>query len=228
MTEINLWLWIAGLALQLLLVVALLVRCVAGRFPIFTLLIAFYATRSALLFGLFGHVNPTTYHALYSGLSLVDILLQLMVAGELGFRGLQKHGWSWRRAASFPGLIVLAGAVTWSFTSALPARAPVPLDRGAVFTSALMLLLFLWMTWMKASGLPRSIAAGFAFYSAVGLMAEVERSRTGFARNASTYSEWSYVQAGVYLVVLSFWLLVLRHDQERRHEMTLSTRPTST
>jgi hypothetical protein len=125
-------------------------------------------------------------------------------------------------------LIVLAGAATWSITSALPARAPVPLDRGAVFTSALMLLLFLWMRWMKASGLPRSIAAGFAFYSAMSLMAEVERSRTGFARNANTYSGWSYVQAGVYLVVLSFWLHMLRRDQERRHEMTFSARPTST
>jgi hypothetical protein len=91
-----------------------------------------------------------------------------------------------------------------------------------------MLLLFLWMTWEKASRLPYSIAAGFGSYSAVGLMAEVERSRVAVARNPSAYSAWSYVQAGVYLAVLLFWLLVLRDDQERRSAISFSTRPTAT
>jgi hypothetical protein len=141
---------------------------------------------------------------------------------------LQRRGWTWRRATAFPVLVVLAAGATWGITTALPMRAPVPLDRGELFTSALMLLLFLWMTWAKASRLPYSIAAGFAFYGAVGLMAEVERSRTALARNASAYSTWSYVQAGVYLAVLLFWLLALRDDHERPGAMTLSTHPTAT
>jgi hypothetical protein len=228
MRAINHWLWTAGLALQCLLVVVLLVRGIARRFPIFTLLIAFYTIRSTVLFGLFGHIAPATYRTLYNGLSLADILLQVMVAVEVGFHGLQKLGWNWRHAAAFPGLIVLAGVVTWAIANALPARAPVPLDRGAVFTSALMLLLFLWMIWMKASPLPCSIAAGFAFYGAISLMAEVERSRITFPRGASTSAAWSYVQIGVYLVVLLFWLLALRDDQNRWGGMTLTTHPTTT
>ena len=163
MRAINHWLWTAGLALQCLLVVVLFVRGIARRFPIFTLLIAFYTIRSTLLFALFGHVAPATYRALYNALSPADILLQLMVAGELGIHGLQKRGWNSRHAPALAGLIVLAGVVTWAITTALPARAPVPLDRGPVFTSAVMLLLFLWMIWMKAARLPRFITAGFAF-----------------------------------------------------------------
>jgi hypothetical protein len=229
MTGINHWLWTAGLALQCLLLIALLVRGIAPRFPIFTLLIAFYATRSALLFGLFGHVAPATYRTIYNGLSPADIFLQLMVAGELGFRGLQKRGWSWPRRAALPGLIVLAAAaVAWSVAIAVPARGPVPLDRGVVFTSAVMLLLFPWMIWLKAPRLPRTIAAGFAFYSAISLMAAVERSRLAFARNASAYAAWSYVQAGAYLVVLFFWLFALRGDRERQDVIPLSARPTAT
>jgi hypothetical protein len=228
MRSINHWLWTAGFVLQCLLVAALLVRGVARRFPVFVLLIAFYAARSALLFAIFGHVTAATYRTLYNGLSPVDIFLQLLVAGELGLHGMQKRGWTWRRAAFFPGLVVLAAAAAWSITTVLPERAPVPLDRGALFTSALMLLLFLWMTWAKASRLPYSIAAGFGSYSAVGLMAEVERSRVAVARNPRAYSAWSYVQAGVYLAVLLFWLLVLRDDQERRSAISFSTRPTAT
>jgi hypothetical protein len=226
--SINHWLWTAGLALQCLLLIALLVRRIALRFPIFTLLIVFYTIRSTVLFALFGHVSPTTYRTLYNGLSPADIFLQLMVAGELGFYGLQKRGWRLGRAAAFSGLIVMSAVVAWTITAVLPAHAPIPLDRGAVFTSTVMLLLILWMKWMKASRLPFSIAAGFAFYSAVSLIAEVERSRITFGRDATSYSAWSYVQVGVYLIVLLFWLLVLRDDQEGQAAMALSVRPTPT
>lgn len=228
MRWINQWLWMAGLALQSLLLAVLLVRGVARRFPVFVLLILFYAIRSALLFALFGHVAQATYRTLYNGLSSFDIFLQLMVAGELGFHGMQQRGWTWRRATAFSALVVLAAAATWSIATSLSPRGPVPLDRGALFTSALMLLLFLWMTWAKVSRLPYRIAAGFAFYSAVSLMAELERSRAGFGRNAIAFSAWSYVQASIYLIVLLVWLLVLRDDQDPRDRMTLATRPTTT
>ncbi len=89
---INTIVWTFSLALQALLVVAVFGRRIARRLPCFTILILFYPLRSALLFAVIGHIPAGDYGALYSTLSLVDILLQIGFAVEIGFRLIRQPG----------------------------------------------------------------------------------------------------------------------------------------
>lgn len=211
MSTINLCLWATGLVLQAGLVAALLLRRLARRFPIFTILIVFYTLRSAILFASFGYVSRTTYAVLYDAFSWADLCMQILLAMEIASCVLRQTGMRTRRyVVRAAVLLVMGTAMAASAAAALPAQGRVPVDRGAAFTSVLMLLLLLWMILAGISGAPRRIAEGFAVYGVSGVLAGMARSYSALHRNTGAYAAASYAQAGIYMAVVVFWLFALR------------------
>jgi hypothetical protein len=214
MHMLNTSLWIAGLILQSFLLVALFMRRVARRLPVFTVLLSFYVVRSALLYSLSGHLAPDDYGTLYSALSLADIVLQIVVAGELALCVLRsanrRTGSAWIKTGL---LIVLSVAIAAGAASRVSVPGRYPPDRGMAFVAILMLFLALWMIAAKVSGPPRRVAEGFAFYGAIGTLAGIERAFAAIARNARAFTAWSYISTAAWLVVVLFWIFVLRPDK---------------
>lgn len=208
MNTINTYIWAAGLVLQAVLFALLWLRRLPRRAVVFTFLIGFYIVRSTVL-----KLLPLQGRGLYDGLALLDLCLQLLLVAELTIRAFRSRWqWTWPNRAKFAGLVVSGIAVAWGVAIALTAPGRVPVDRGAVFVSVLMMLLLLAMMVTAVSGLPRRIAEGFAFYGLVGIAAAVGRNHAALHANASAYATWAYIQAGTYLVVVLYWLLTLRPD----------------
>jgi hypothetical protein len=211
---LNTSVWIAGLVLQSFLLVALFLRRVARRLPIFTMLLSFYVVRSILLYSLSGHLAPDEYGTLYNALSLADFVLQIVVAGELALcvlRGANRRPWAgWTKTGIVIVLALAIAAVTASQVS-VPGRYPP--DRGMAFVAILMFFLVVWMIAAKVSGPPRRVAEGFAFYGAIGTLAGIERAYAAIARNARAFTVWSYISTAAWLVVVLFWIFALRPDK---------------
>jgi hypothetical protein len=218
---INNSLWIAGVALQLWLLRLMLTRgarqrWIARRMPLLTLLLGFYLVRAILLFALFGHVAPAKYAATVRGLSLADLLLQLLVAGEIATQLMRGWGgWTFRRAM----LLLLLPCVAWGASSMarqmLPANAPIPPDRLQMFDAALMILLCgVALAW-PAAALLRRVTLGLAFYGVFDLMTTAGRTIAAVHRDARAFAEWSYPLSGAWIVVVVYWMVVLKPEPER-------------
>jgi len=211
-TTINTLVWIVSLALQLALFSVLFARGIARRFPIFTALIGFYLLRSPLLFLIFNHIAPASYHSLYAGLALLDLLLQTAVAVEILLALIHAGGgWTHRNLLTTVAVLCLAALATALTTTLLPAHAPIPVDRTQFAFSFLMILLFAWALRVTAASNPvRHIAGGFALYGIVNVGANFGRAYAALQNNIPLYATWSYALAAIYLVVVLFWLLTLR------------------
>jgi hypothetical protein len=220
MSTINLCLWAAGLALQLVLAGVLFARGVARRFPVFALLVLFYILRSVALFSLFGWMARSEYGQLYDLLSFADLCLQVLLAGEIS-RAILKNtgGWTWRRMVKLIPLTVLALAIAGSVAALLPTPGRVPVDRGAAFTAVLMLLVLLWAAFARVKGAPRRIVEGFALYGVAGIAIGLERSYAALYRNGAAFAAGSYAQAGIYLAVIVYWLFMLRMTDARAAQL---------
>ena len=207
---INTSLWILSVALQLALFLILFKRGLARRVPVFTFLIGFYLLRSLLLYLIFSHIDPTTYHSLYDNLQIADIVLQAAVAIEIAIQLMRSlTGRTLRRIFTPVALLALAILCTLLATALLPPHAPIPADRAQLFFSFLMVLLFAWSLSTPAT-LTGNIAAGFALYGIVNLSATFGRTYAALHENAPAYALWSYALATIYLVVVVFWLVTLR------------------
>ena len=238
MTRFTLMLWTLGIVLHLSLLAALLLRHLMRRFPAFTGLIVFYLVRSLLLFLLAGHVAPPVYATIYSGLSWMDLLLQVVVAWELSGAlrspAQMQAGPRWlRRAAIFAGCVLLAAAVSWSLSSIVPASPRAPMDRGVVFAG--MLMLAVAAISLRRWSMPAAVGlmAGFCLLSLTSILCQVERTLAAFHRDAAAFQSWSYPVPLVYLMVVGLWLLGLlfvpsglhRGDRPRRRPRLQSTMP---
>lgn len=214
MSVLNVCLWAAGLALQLLLVAALFARGVAKRFPVFTTLILFYVARSVFLFTLFGHVAQSTYSGLYDLLSWIDLSLQILLAVEIGASILRHSGGqgsSSRRTTAIGTILVFTALMIAGVVAALlPSPGRIPVDRGAAFAAVLMLFLMTWAVAIRLPGPSRRIVEGFAVYGASAVAIGLERSYAALYRNAAAYTAGSYSQACVYIIVVAYWLFTLK------------------
>ena len=204
-------LWAISLALQCSLLAILVLRRSARRLPVFTLLIAFYIVRSVALFVLPGHLKPASFAQLFDFFSLVDVLLQLAVAGEIAFAAARQYGDAERDRLSRVLLLLLAGVLAAVLATALmPSRGPAPVDRGSVLAAFLMLLLWLWMTVERRGGPARRVVEGFAAYGAVAIVSNVIHNQTALHRNEGVFRAASWAQSVVYVLVVVVWCLTLR------------------
>ncbi|HEY0757934.1 MAG TPA: hypothetical protein VGD59_01625 [Acidisarcina sp.] len=222
--KVNTWVWALGVAMQSTLLMALIVRRLPRRIPVFTLLIAFYLVRSAVLFGSSGHVSRAALAAIYNGLSLADLMLQIAVAAEIAVLAMrQRGGLTLGRSGALLGLLAVAASIGWAAGLRWQTRGRVSLDRGQIALAVLFVLLFVWGSAVGASGLVRRQMEGFALYSGISLASQVERYQAAVHRDAGMYIGWSYTVAAVYLVVLGYWLLTLRDPEAAKGNS--ATRP---
>jgi hypothetical protein len=201
-------LWGTSLALQCVLLAVVFVRGIARRLPCFTVLLGFYPLRAVVLFGVFGHVATPTYAGLNDWLSLAGLLLQLVVAVEIGvkiFRVARRRWGAWV-------VPVAAWAGTMMLLAVLPERSPLPPDRLQMFCSLTMVLLWVWAVVERAPRLVWRVAAGLAVYGVVDLMATAGKAAAGMHRDASSFAAWSYTSSVVYMGAVVFWIFALRRD----------------
>ena len=207
----NTVIWATGLALQVALVWVLVGRGVARKLPCFTVLIGFYAVRSAALFAVSGHLTRAALGTMYDGLSLIDLLLQAVVVVEMAAAfSRQRGGWRGWDGGVLAGLAGLAAAAGWAAGAVWQPRGRATLDRGQMAMAVLFVLLFAWAAWKGVRGTVRREVEGFAVYSVVSGAAQVGRYRATLVRDAARYVGWSYALAGVYLLVVVFWLVTMR------------------
>jgi hypothetical protein len=211
MQPLSNFIWLLGLALQLLLLELLFRRGLARRFPVMTGLIVFYILRSALLAVMGYHIARDTYEAWADAFSMADVALETLLAAEIAAKALRGRGaWTGGRIAGTVAIAVVVAAAAATAAAYLPSRGTIPIDRGSAFASLLLVLVFLWAVALRTRGPALRIAAGFAVYSAVAVGAAVERNQAALHRNAAAYVAGSYTQSGVYLAVVVFWILALK------------------
>jgi hypothetical protein len=215
MSTINLSLWITGLALQAILLVLLFRRRLARRMPVFTFLFGFYLLRAGVLYALSSDSSSVWYGNLYNTLSMADLCLQVLVAVEIAIHALRNTE-AWRRdnrlrtAALFSAGIAIAAALAIYF----PERGRVPIDRGIIFSTLLMLFLLIWMAVAHVGGAPRRVTEGFVLYGVVATLAGIGRNIAILHRSRGGYAAASYTGTGVYLCVVIFWLFALRNRDD--------------
>jgi hypothetical protein len=203
----NLILWWSGVVLQTLLLLVLFGRGIARRFPIFTMLIGYYLVRAVFLSALAGHLTRSAYRAIFDSLSLADICLQILVAGEIAvhiLRGIRRR--APLRAATLTPLAA-ACLVAAAIAAMLPRRGVAPVDRGSAFPLLLMILFYLWSEFARSARAVRRIAGGFAVYGVVAVGAQVIRNYAALHHNATLWRAAAYGRVGVYLAVVVFWLV---------------------
>ena len=202
---------VIALVLQAWLLFLLFRRRMASQVVLLSALLLFYILRSSLLFGLSHHISRTASETLYNWLSLLDIMLQIALAVELSLAVLRSGSKSLlRRSLLIPLLFLLAAAFSSALTAVLPAYSPVPADGGVLFTGFLFLLLLAWSLSVRLTLWRRSVLIGFAAIGGSGILSQSAKAIAALHHNAHLFSFWSYENAGVYLIVLLFWVLRCR------------------
>jgi len=211
--SINNSIWILSLLLQGSLLVLVFVRGLRPRLPVFTLLLAFYPLRSAALFLLAAsHLSPAAYAATYNSLTIVDLVLQSLVALEIARQLVASPDRSRTRRSYILLLPGFASAATYLTTRLLPAHTPIPPDRLQMFVSLTMILLCASALTRSVSPLLRRVTLGFAFYGMFGLMASAVRAFAAIHHDALLFAQWSYILSAAYLVVVVYWIAALKLD----------------
>ena len=94
-------------------------------------------------------------------------------------------------------------------------RSRIPIDRCQLFFAFLLIFLCGWAIFIPTSSqLVRGITQGLAFYALISLVATIGRALASAHNHSGRYATWSYTLAGVYLVVIIFWLLTLKRPRE--------------
>jgi hypothetical protein len=225
--------WTAGLLPQATLLALLFRRGLARTLLAFTTLLAFYILRSAALFALSGHVDPTAYAVTYDLLSLADLLLQLLVAAQIASTLVRAAG-GW---ATLPGrtlLLVpmLAVAATLLLIRLVPGNSPFPPDRMQLFNWLALALLGLWtlslpsstrhepaqqVSAQQESRLFCRIALGLALYAAMGVCATTARAFAALHHDALRVVQWSYVLPFTWIFVVLCWIALLKPSSSAPH-----------
>lgn len=206
----NQTLWGAGLILECILAWIVIARRIARRFPAFAALMVFYPLRAGSLFACKAHIDSGAYESLGSFLSLAEFVLQILVAGEIGFRWARALGGRVRQYGLLAAIACGAMALAWwaaAFTSG-----KVAVDRVEIFIWFLMAGLFaVVIRGAQRANLIR-ISAGFAAFSIFQLVALGGRLHAWAERDTAEYLVWSYVPAVGYIAVVAFWLTALRPE----------------
>jgi hypothetical protein len=212
---INESIWLIGLLLQIALLVAVYRRGISRRLPLFSALLAFYFGRSLLLRLLVVRLAPETYAVLYDVLSLADILLQFLVALEIGNEILRVPG---DRRVDRALLVIpaatIAGLATVLFIHLIPGRTRMPPDRFQIFDSLFMILLCAWSFRRSVSRLVRHAIAGLAVVAAVGLLAMVGRNQAAMHHDPQAFAFWAYTMTVAYLLVVLYWIVFFKWEAE--------------
>jgi len=220
MTSLDIFLWVAGFLGDSILLVVLIAKHRAHRFPIFTSMIAFYLSRAMVLFFVERYGSPAAYYNGYWTLAVVDVALQLMVLYEAASKVFSPGGqWApgirrtflWMIATS----VAVAAVLTWLCEPAKTTFLGTMTQRGNFFASVLISELFVGMIVLSVtSGLPlRTHVARIVQFlgvpATVGILIETLQTYFGHFKGPDFYEFLSHIQIGVYIAVETFLIVTL-------------------
>jgi hypothetical protein len=228
MTKLNLVLWIVSVAMQCILLAALIMRGLIDRIPIFTILIGFYVLRSTALYALSSHLRGRSLALTLSSLAVIDIVLQVAVAWELFSAAARSttapvisigmaRGALLRRLGRFSLFVVTAATLALVISTLIHANPREPIDRGILFTSTLFLLVFLASLPRQTPALVRRIAGGFALYAGTSILCQIGRTLAAVKRDVISFNRWSYADVAAYLAAVLFFVMVCQENHNPIH-----------
>jgi hypothetical protein len=194
---------------------ALIIRRLAFRVPLFTVLIVFYLARSAML--LLGSLKSSGTEPFW-GMIALDPVLQCVLYTTIIRSWLPKAGESksLRRMAAF-GLVIIAAAC-----SGVTAWYIGPSSRFSSENLAIKAGVFVSVLWTgaglalaassigllgKLPKLTQTVVQGFVIYSAANIITEIGHMHFARLRAAQPYIELSYMRVAAYLVCLAWWII---------------------
>ncbi len=237
-SQLELLFWAAGLLGHCSLLAVLWARKRARTFPFFTSLIVLNVIRSVTLLIAHGRVDRDVYLVVYFAFAVLDLALQLCVVYELASQVFCPTG-TWapdvRRGALILAFASVVIALALASMPAPPERTQlkVLLDRGNLFSSALLCQLFLGMIAFSVTArLPwkthvARLAQGLGFYSLVGLLTEAGHNITGMVRSLELSHQLTLLRESTYLICLGYWIVSLWREapapkelpEEMRHQL---------
>lgn len=223
-----LFLWAAGTALQVLLLVVLLTRHRATTFPVFTTLTAFNIVRAVVTYLIAIHGTKHSYFVAYFAFAIVDFALQFAITYELAAHVFRPTG-TWAPDVR-KGFLILTVA-SFAVAAALVCIPSPPektllgtlLDRGNLFSSALQCELFIGMIALSVTArLPwkthvARIAQGFGFYSLIGLL--LDASQNVLVRSSASFIAVDYIRDTTYLLCETYWIVMLWQNAPAPQEL---------
>lgn len=223
LTHLDLLLWAAGFVGHLAILMVLLIRRRARKFPAFTSLIVLNVLRTVALFFISREATRAVYFYVFWSLALADVALQFLVVYELASQIFRPLGhWAsdvrGRLGLWFAGSLGFALLLTWIPAPASSFWMQVIFLKGSFFSAALMSELFVGMIALSSvSGLNWSshvakIAQGFAVYSVATLIFETANTSLGLRGDGRVYNALSLIRMILYLGCLAYWIASLCQD----------------
>jgi hypothetical protein len=231
LTGLDLLFWAATFVAHIVLLIVLWVRRRASTFPLFTTLITMDVVRTIMLFFIQRYGTHADYFYTYWSLAILDVALQLAVVYEMAsivFRPQSKWardvigGLIWWIIGSF----AVATALAWLASPPTSLWLQTVMIKGNVFSAALMSQFFVGMIALSATaGLPwhthvARISQGLGVYSVFTVALEAGRTYFGLRTNSHTYDGLSHVRIGVYMVCVTYWIIMLWRDAPPSRAMT--------
>jgi hypothetical protein len=220
LTGLDLLFWAAGFAAHLILLLVLLIRQRVKTFPVFTLFVTLNVARTIALFFIQRYSSRSVYFYTFWALAIIDVGLQLGVVYEMASRIFRPGGhWAIDARRGMVGWAVGSIAVAAGFASLPRPQAKiweqVVMIRGNLFSDALLSELFVGMIVLSAqSGLPwkthvARITQGLGVYSLATVAIEMARTYFGLKSGTTVYDELTRVRMGIYLVCVTYWIVML-------------------
>jgi hypothetical protein len=231
LSGIDLLFWLLGFLENLGLLVVLVYRRRAERFPFFTALITLNVIRTIVLYLVLRYSTRDGYFYSYWSLSVLDTILQLCVVYEVASRVFRPLDvWAHDVRSSFVWLLGLSLSVAFLLTwlASPPARTWMQsfTTKGNLFTAALQSELFVAMMALSIHvRLPwrthvAKIAQGLGAYSLLGVLIETGHSYFGVGRELPTFIVLSHVRMAAYLVCVNYWVISLWRKERPVRTMT--------
>lgn len=221
MMKFNLVFWVFSLALQGILLALLIARGIFRRVPFFTSLIVFYILRAIALYVVSSNLLGPSRMLVFSGLAVVDIILQTAVAWELfsaivnspaanpSHRESSQAPALLRRLATFSLLLIAACSFAFVGSTLIHANPRALIDRGVLFSSSLFIGVFLTSLARKTPPQIHRLIQGFALYASASIVCQVGRTIAGAQHNGAAFNRWTYIESAAYVVIILFWIVTL-------------------
>jgi hypothetical protein len=222
-------LWAASFIANVVLFIVLLVRKRWRSFPVFTILIGYYAAEAIVHFLVYKY-SPSHYATVYWTSFGIDILLQLALIFNIARIVLRPTG-TWVRDARSSFLLwgTIGALVALGLTFMVHPTTPRSIDgwsiRAFLFTSLLFCELFLVMM-MAAQRLGlvwrnhvMGLGQGLTVWALVSAMVDVAHSYYGTLHLAE-FAALEHVRTFAYIAVVVYWAIVFWLPEPERRPLS--------
>ena len=219
LSGLDLWLWLAGLTENVVLLSVLWKCRRAPDFPVFTTWVTLLIAKSVLLFGVYKLDSAFAhYYYTYVCLNLIDVLLQIALAYEVALHVFRPAG-TWAPGVrhlflwGFATVLLLSSALSWLALPSTKYLTDTLLVRGNFLSATLMSAVFVGLLVLSARlGLAwrthvAKLSQGFGLYSVVCTVAASLHTYFGMKPGNFAFHVISRSRMVVYLLTALFWIV---------------------